>query len=570
MLVALAAALPLLLLTAGIVWQLAENERQNRREAVLFSTRALMNVVDAMLSKHVAIAQSLAKSPALLSDDLAAFRQEAERALPGLSGGWVVVSDADGQQIVNLLRRPDDPLPRRNPQALEFQRRALETGQIQISGVFTATLLPVPIVTVEVPVVRPGKPPLALSLIMDTRAFLPLLDQRELPEGWLAGLIDRSGNFIARSRNHDRTVGQPASQGFRAAALSNKEGWNEMKSIDGNVISNGHVTSDLSGWVMGLAADREVFEAPIRRTTLVGSLAGGAATFLSVMLAMFAARKIARAIEKIEQGTHARLRRAPVSFAPTDVPEVDRALAAFSSAASVLEQHEKERDERESHIRLIMRELSHRSKNLLAIVLAIARQTARHTQSFDEFEKSFSARIQALADAHDLLVEQQWVGAPLEELVRAQLQAFGLDRISYSGQPIALRSEAVQNVALALHELATNASKHGSLSVPEGRVSIDWALNGNDPKTWTLRLTWRESGGPPVKPPTRTGFGRFVLERVTVNALGSGTLEFNESGLIWTCEITAEHLVDRLPRPRGLTGGLPSRPKFEGVERRAS
>jgi two-component sensor histidine kinase len=194
-----------------------------------------------------------------------------------------------------------------------------------------------------------------------------------------------------------------------------------------------------------------------------------------------------------------------------------------------------------------MRELSHRSKNLLAIVLAIARQTARTTDNFEEFEKRFNSRIQALADAHDLLVEQQWAGAALDELIRAQLSAFGMDKITIRGEKVLIRAEAVQNAALALHELATNASKYGSLSVPDGRVVVEWEPNGSDPEG--IRLTWREIGGPPVTEPDRQGFGRFVLDRVTVNALGSGGAEFKPDGLVWTCNIDAEHLV-RPPAPK--------------------
>jgi two-component sensor histidine kinase len=543
MLIALAVALPFLLLSAGIVWHLAENERETRREAILFSTRALMNTVDAMLGRHIAVAQMLSASPALMTDDLAAFRAEAERALPALSGGWVVVSDEDGQQMLNILRPPGEPLPKRSARSMEIQRRALQTGQIQISDVLIGAVLQTPIVTVDVPIIRQGKPPLALSVVMDPRIFLPVFDQRRMPEGWLGGLIDRRGNFIARSRDHDRVVGQPASEGFRAAAQASKEGWKEMVSVEGLPIANGHVTSDLSGWVMGLAADKAVFEAPIRRTILFGVLAGGVATLLSVLLALWAARRIATPIERIEQGTHALLQRTPISFKKTGVPEVDRALDAFTATAGALEMHEKDRDQREAHVRLIMRELSHRSKNLLAIILAIARQTSRQTANFEEFEKRFSARIQALADAHDLLVEQQWVGAALDDLVRGQLSPFGIEKVTMRGDRIMLRAEAAQNIGLALHELATNASKYGSLSVPDGRVAIEWTLGGTDPQNRTLRLTWRESGGPPVEPPARTGFGRFVLERVTLNALGSGGLEFNPTGLVWTCEINPEHLV---------------------------
>ena len=570
MFVALAAAVPFLLLTAGIVWQLAHHERETRREAILFSARALMNAVDSLLGKQLAIARLLANSPALLADDLTAFRQEAERAMPGLSGGWVVVADQDAQKIVNLYRPLGEALPQRNPAAAEMQRRAIETGQAQVSNVLTGAIPADPIVTVEVPVIRPGKPPLGLAVIMSAQTFKPLLEQRHLPDGWLGGLIDRNGNFITRSHDHEGNVGRPASEGFRAAAGRAKEGWNDMISVDGTTIANGHVTSDVSGWVMGLAADKDVFEAPVRRTIVIAGLAGGGATILSMLLAVWAARRIAAPIERIEEGTGALLLRKPIAFPKTGVPEIDRALDAFTTTAEALELNEKERDEREAHVRLIMRELSHRSKNLLAIVLAIARQTARQTDNFEEFEKRFNARIQALADAHDLLVEQQWVGAPLEDLVRAQLSAFGIDRVAIKGQPIMLRAEAVQNVGLALHELATNASKYGALSVAEGRVDIEWVLNGAAPDERSLRMVWRESGGPPVSTPTRKGFGRFVLERATVSALGKGAIEFNVSGLVWTCEINAEHLVDRAAKQAMAQNEGPQRRSADKAERRAS
>ena len=119
---------------------------------------------------------------------------------------------------MNLRRPAGVALPRRPSAALALQRRALETGHVQISDVYVGAVIEEPVVTVEVPVPRKGKPPLGLTVVMDPRAFLPLFEQWNLPEGWLAGLIDRKGNFIARSLNHDQTVGRPASGGFRSAA----------------------------------------------------------------------------------------------------------------------------------------------------------------------------------------------------------------------------------------------------------------------------------------------------------------------------------------------------------------
>ena len=294
--------------------------------------------------------------------------------------------------------------------------------------------------TVELPVRRKDKPPLEIIIGMEPGIFLSLFEQWNLPEGWLAGLIDRNGNFIARSRNHEQNVGKPASEGFRTAARTAAQGWNEMLSLEGATIANAHVTSPLER--LGDGTGRRQSRCSRRRsadTILIAGLAGGATTLLSLLLAIWSARRIARPIEQIEQGTHALMLRRAISFSNTGLPEADRTLDALASTARVFEQHDKERDEREAHVRLIMRELSHRSKNLLAIVLAIARQTSRHTTSFSDFESRFNSRIQALADAHDLLVEQQWSGALIDDLVRAQLAAFGMEKVTCRGERILLQ-----------------------------------------------------------------------------------------------------------------------------------
>src|SRR6185437_13376657 len=132
-----------------------------------------------------------------------------------------------------------------------------------------------------------------------------------------------------------------------------------------------------------------------------------------------------------------------------------------------------ERKEGEAHLRLLLRELTHRSKNLLAVIQAMARQTARHAGSTEAFLTQFGARLQALAASHDILVRESWYGASLEELVRSQLTAY-IDRhdsqIAFAGPAIALKPEAAQSLGLALHELAANAARFGALSVPDGRV----------------------------------------------------------------------------------------------------
>jgi PAS domain S-box-containing protein len=193
-----------------------------------------------------------------------------------------------------------------------------------------------------------------------------------------------------------------------------------------------------------------------------------------------------------------------------------------------------ERKEGEAHLRLLLRELTHRSKNLLAVIQAMARQTARHTGSVETFLSQFAARLQALAASHDLLVRESWYGASLGELIRSQLGGFldgSANQVSIDGPAIALKPEAAQNLGLALHELAVNAGKFGALSVPSGRVTITWnrleSGEGN-----ALELDWRERLGPKVKLRRKKGFGSMVIERNLARALDAKVdMEFDPDGL---------------------------------------
>jgi PAS domain S-box-containing protein len=205
-----------------------------------------------------------------------------------------------------------------------------------------------------------------------------------------------------------------------------------------------------------------------------------------------------------------------------------------------------ERKEGEAHLRLLLRELTHRSKNLLAVIQAMARQTAHHAGSIDSFLHQFGARLQALAASHDLLVRESWYGASLNELVRSQLSAYIANdgkQITIDGPEVALKPEAAQNLGLALHELAVNAARFGSLSVPSGRVSITWDRNENF-GAQALVLDWREELGPKVKSRRKKGFGSIVIERNLARALDAEvTLDFNPDGLHCHIVIPASQIL---------------------------
>jgi two-component sensor histidine kinase len=196
-----------------------------------------------------------------------------------------------------------------------------------------------------------------------------------------------------------------------------------------------------------------------------------------------------------------------------------------------------EQKRREEHIRFIIEEMSHRTKNLLAVVMAVASQTARHADSVTQYHERFLNRLGALAHCHDLLVKDSWQGASFDDVVMSQMRPFSeahSGRINAAGPHVILKPDAVQNLGLAFHELATNASKHGALSGPRGDVLVHWQV---DPAEDRVRVQWREMHGPPVTPPLRRGFGHVVIEQIVPRALnGNGKLDFAPDGVNWTFE----------------------------------
>ncbi len=189
----------------------------------------------------------------------------------------------------------------------------------------------------------------------------------------------------------------------------------------------------------------------------------------------------------------------------------------------------------EEHANLIMRELSHRTKNLLAVISSLARRTFGVSRDPKTQAADFVDRIHGLARSHDLLVRADWRGVSLCDLVHSHLEPFGFDaeRITVEGPDIEVKPEAAQSIGLALHELATNAIKHGALKTANGRLAISWQLGQIDGMP-SLKLEWREDTMPMAEAPKSAGFGRLMLEQL-VGAAVSGTTvyELTKKNVIW-------------------------------------
>lgn len=213
-----------------------------------------------------------------------------------------------------------------------------------------------------------------------------------------------------------------------------------------------------------------------------------------------------------------------------------------------------ERKAAERRQKLLMDELNHRVKNTLATVQSLASQTARGAHTPAAFREGFEGRLIALSKAHDQLTSHHWESADLRELLSGSLAPYvgaGQERVVLRGEDVVLRPRAVLTLAMAVHELTTNAAKYGALSAPAGRIEIQWRVVRANNGRPALHIDWIEQGGPPVADPQQRGFGSKLIEGSIVAELGgTAQLAFEAQGLRCAIVIPLENaVVDVRVRP---------------------
>jgi PAS domain S-box-containing protein len=203
-----------------------------------------------------------------------------------------------------------------------------------------------------------------------------------------------------------------------------------------------------------------------------------------------------------------------------------------------------ERKEAEERQKLLVDELNHRVKNTLATVQSLATQTARGTDSPEAFRKAFEGRLIALSQAHDQLTRRHWKSADLRDVVEGATTPYlarSQEQIAIDGDTVMVTPRVALTLALALHELTTNASKYGALSVPAGSIEVRWRIVRVPSRPPLLSIEWRERNGPEVTVPTRQGFGsRFIEGSVASELQGTARLDYDPAGLVCTMEFPLE------------------------------
>jgi PAS domain S-box-containing protein len=225
------------------------------------------------------------------------------------------------------------------------------------------------------------------------------------------------------------------------------------------------------------------------------------------------------------------------------------ALRVVGTATDITQR--KQAEERQA---LLLAELDHRVKNMLAVVQSVVMLTKTTARSLDGFALALEGRLQAMARTHALLTQSRWEGASLAAIVGDELSPYmvGKGRVAIEGPQLMLRPKAAMALSLACHELATNAAKYGSLSRPEGRVEVRWTLGPE-----RLRLTWSESGGPTVEPPSRRGFGIQAIEKIlSYEVAGDIRMEFAPSGFVCDVAMPVKELAGASPERVDVSASL--------------
>lgn len=535
----IALAVPLLALLGMEAARLTTSERARLFGDARLTAERIAADVDQTLNGYIAILESLATTPALAEDDLETVYRQAEAALSS-RGLYAFLRDPSGQQLFNTRVPFGSPLPNSgDPKDQAFTDKHPYVSDVVIGDVAKRAVM-----AVSVPVFRKDKLRYVLSLSLEPSLMKQLLDRQKIPPEWRATIADRKGIVIARTKLQDEFVGKPLTDAKK------RDGAEQGKDLEGRNVKWGTAPSRVAGWIVHVSVPAVLLDAAARDALLNYVLIVAAFTCVGIAGAVGVARVITKPLDMAEDAAKALGEGRKVEFKPTLVAEANAIGTALVEAAEL-------RAHAEQQILLLMREVNHRSKNMLAVVQAIARQMPSDDPK--QFVRQFSDRIVGLAASQDLLIESNWQGVRVADLVRSQLALFREligTRIEIEGPPVRLQPPAAQAIGMALHELATNASKYGALSGSDGKVRISWRMEGSGEER-AFVLAWAEQDGPAVTPPQRRGFGYTIMVAMVEKSLDATvTIDYAPSGLVWKM-----HAPARCTYEGPETGGGPAKRK---------
>ncbi len=521
-------AIPLVAFVIFLMMELEQRESELLAVNTADDAQMVARSVDRTLQDMTTTLRILSTSPELEEGNLRAFHERTQRSL--LSNAlYVLAVDAEGMQLLNTRVPFGTPLRRMSDTAA--LEAALETRVTHVSDVFFGATSGQFVFNVTMPLseeMARSSGAAALVVTQNASELQKLISPDALPPQWSVAITDGAGKIIT-------SIG--ASKTSPISAF-HEDTVRLMTGINGTIEDVGEGPRQIYGYAQVLGSNwKAVVWGPIdtaqsaiirtSRQLIVGSLIflgiGMLCGYLIARQLRIPIRQIAAMADSIGKGQI--------------VPPVETHIREASQISIALSNASFDRSQAEDRMHLILQELVHRTKNILTLVQAMMRQLARQEGTMEDFQRAISARLQGLGKSIEALASEQWVGVPLKRLITIQMEPFAeaADRVELEGDDFPLRAEAVQNLGLVLHELATNSLKYGALSVPQGKVQVRWQQDDPTDPASLLRLTWEEFGGPPAIEPSRTGFGTTIIKRHAAAAFGGQVdIQYRASGFLWT------------------------------------
>jgi len=539
--------LPQVLLGGYLAWRHTSEHRLALEHVAVVLAKERAAALDRELEGTIGTLQALATSPLIDRGDMLGFREQVLRVLR-FRGSAVILRDRTGQQHLNTFVDPGDPLPiSTDPELRAADTKVFDTKESFVSNMYIGAITKRPFVMAAVPVLRNGDAPYVLAIAISP-ASLSLSLLQDGPEGWIGAILDRNFRVIARSVNQEMFVGQLAGEVLRRNVIGDSGSFHGAFSLEGDPIFVAYQKSAISSWTVQFAVPEAILDGPLRdlrrALLMMGLLALGVSllgAFLYGNMLRKSLRNFARAARSVGLESFA-------PAAPTAVLEMDELGALLMQADADL----KRKDE---HQRTLLHELDHRVKNTLAIIQSLVTQSVRGSASPEHFREAIIGRVMALARSHEVLSAANWNTPELSALVGAVL-APERERIHYDGDRISLEPRVVVAFAQVLNELLANAQRHGSLSRPEGRVSLTWRIEGDN-----LHVLWVESSTQPPTVAALKGLGTTIV-RICIERQLGGICHFDAApdGLRFEAEVPlrSELGLNATPIPAG------AQPKSEG------
>lgn len=506
--------------------QLQSSEAESVERRTLRSAQSIARAVEPVINSMMTTVNLLASTEELANGDLRTFHRRSQFALRE-TGQFVIVVDEAGNQILNT--RVDYGAALGTIADTAGFNRAMENGRPVVSNFFMGKTSGKWVFNVLKPIeVSAISNARMLVTTMNADDLVGAVAELPLPDGWTAAIIDGDGNTMVPESPISIAMTSPdiLPGEIRAEDISNLPFITRFEGPEEQILAYAPIRG--TPWNAVIAGPFASAQAPILKTWRI--LIAGTLVLLGVcVIVIYAASKLiqteVRGIARMAQGLGAGRIVPPIQ---TRIRELDLIARALSNASY-------DRSQKEEQLTMVMRELAHRTKNLISVVLAMVRQSSKKAKTPQELVATTADRIAGLGRSIDLLTASEWKAITMRDLVENHLSTFGTigTTIVLDGPEFYLGSDAVQNLGMAIHELATNASKYGALSVDSGKVEIRWAEQQTETGE-RLELRWQETGGPPVTQPDQTSFGTQILDRHLSAALNGQTeINYHPAGLIW-------------------------------------